>query len=156
MEREFGIAKGFPGALPHLTVHLASAYDMDGTRGVVAECANRRKPFEAETSGLGVFSGELPILYIPVIRTGALDELHAELYRTLAPHCTEHFPYYAPNRWMPHVTIGQLNITPEVLSALLGWLSHQSLSWTLRLATLAIGENTDTGVELFGTFPLRG
>ena len=156
MEREFGVAKGYPGALPHLTVHLASAYDLEATRSVVEEIANRQAPFEVETSGLGVFTGELPILYIPVIRTRTLDKLHARFYLSLAPHCSEHERYYAPERWMPHVTIGQLNIAPEILPSLLGWLSHQPLSWTLQAATLAIGENDDFGVELSGTFPLRG
>ena len=156
MEREFGVAKGFPGALPHLTVHLAGAYEMEATRMVVDAFSKRQAPFEAETSGLGVFTGELPIVYIPVIRTHELDAAHAALYRAMAGHCSEDFPYYAPNRWMPHITIGQVNIRPEVLAPLLGWLSHQPLAWTLRLATLAIGENDDFGVELSGTFPLRG
>jgi len=156
MEREFGVPKGYPGALPHFTVHLAAAYDLEATHSLVEEIANTRAPFAVTTTGLGVFTGELPILYIPVIRTRTLDELHLRLHRSLAPHCSGHVPYYAPESWMPHVSIGQVNITPAVLPPLLAWLSQQPLSWEMAAATLAIGENTDTGIELFGTFPLRG
>ncbi|MEP6870309.1 MAG: 2'-5' RNA ligase family protein [Anaerolineaceae bacterium] len=156
MEREFGVAKGYPGALPHLTVHLAAAYDLTATQTVVEELANDCAPFDVTTAGLGVFTDELPILYIPVTRTRILDDLHLRLYRSLAPHCSGHVPYYAPEKWMPHVSIGQVNISPDVLPSLLAWLSHQPLSWEMSAATLAIGENSDTGIELFGTFPLRG
>ncbi len=156
MEREFGIAKGFPGALPHLTIHLAGSYDLEATRPVVEELATSHGPFEVETTGLGVFTGETPILYVPVIRTRALDKLHGELYSLLAPHCGEHVPYYAPRSWMPHITIGHANITPEVLPALLAWLSRQPLSWQGHATTIAIGENTATSVELLGVYPFGG
>ena len=137
-------------------MHLAAAYDLEATDAVVEELANTRAPLDVTTAGLGVFSGEQPIIYIPVIRTRALDDLHLRLYRSLAPHCRDHVAYYAPERWMPHISIGQVNITPDVLPSLLAWLSHQPLSWEMSAATLAIGENSDTGIELFGTFPLRG
>ena len=129
MEREFGVAKGYPGAMPHFTIHLAAEYNLDATRVIVGQVARAQRPFTVPTSGLGVFTGEMPILYIPVIRTRTLDELHSRLYQELAP---------------------------QVLPALLEWLAHQPLSWQLEAATLAIGGETDISVELFGTFPFLG
>ena len=156
MEREFGVAKGYPGALPHFTLHLADRYDLEATQAVVEEIANARAPFDVTTTGLGVFTGDLPIVYIPVTRTRTLDDLHLRLYRSLAPHCNGHVPYYAPEKWMPHISLGQVNITSDALPPVLTWLSHEPLSWEMSAAKLAIGENSDTGIELFATFPLRG
>ena len=156
MEREFGVARGYPGAMPHFTIHLAAEYGLDATRAIVGEVARTQRPFAVPTSGLGVFTGEMPILYIPVIRTRTLDDLHSRLYQELAPHCSGHFPYYSPESWMPHITIGQVNLAPQVLPALLEWLAHQPLSWQLEAATLAIAGDTGISVELFGTFPLLG
>ncbi|MEP7216108.1 MAG: 2'-5' RNA ligase family protein [Anaerolineaceae bacterium] len=156
IEREFDVAKGYPGALPHFTLHLANSYDLEATQAELEDIANARAPFDVTTTGLGVFTGELPIVYIPVIRTRTLDDLHLRLYRSLGPHCSGHVPYYAPASWMPHISIGQVNIAPHMLSSLLAWLSHQPLSWEMSAATLAIGENSASGIELLGTFPLRG
>lgn len=156
MEREFAIAKGDPGALPHFTVHLAGAYDLEPTRAIVEDVARTRAPFIVPTTGFGVFTGERPILYMPVVRTRVLDDIHAHLYRSLTGHCSEPEPYYAPERWMPHITVGQTDPTPEVLPALLAWLAHQPLSWEVHAAALAIGGETESSVELLGTYPLRG
>lgn len=154
MEREFGVPKGFPGALPHLTAHLAGGYILEAVRAVIEATVATKAPFTVPTAGLGVFTGELPILYIPVIRTPMLSALHAHLHISLAAHCVEPEPYYAPERWMPHITVGQVDLNSEIFPSLLHWLAQQPLSWDIHVPSLAIGENTETGVALFATFPL--
>ena len=65
---------------------LSGAYDLEPTGAIVEDVARTRAPFIVPTTGFGVFTGELPILYIPVVRTRVLDDLHAHLYRLLTGH----------------------------------------------------------------------
>jgi 2'-5' RNA ligase len=156
VEREFGIAVGFPGALPHISFHIASAYDMDTASSVLASIAWAQREFVVETSGIGVFTGPERTIYIPVGRSAELASLHTLICERLRRAGMETIGYYLQERWLPHITIAQQNVLPAVMPALLGWLSEQDFSWRLPITNLAIAEPTDDGATVFGQWRFRG
>lgn len=157
MERRFGVTRGFPGAIPHVTFHL-STHDVEpGAAGVIERVAAATPPFILFSSGLGLFGGPAPILFVNVARAPAAAALAAhldtELTRAGFPGTD---PYYTPNRWIPHITIAQQNLQGADLGALLGWLAGQPLSWELPVTSLSIARETPTSAEILATFPLAG
>ena len=156
MEREFGVPRGYPGALPHFTLHLAAAYDPVPTARAVSALAAAQAPFEVRTTGFGMFSGDAPVIHLQVVRGPSLGELHRALWTSLAGHTRDPVPYYSPDRWMPHITLGYSNIASALYPALLPWLAAQNLSWEFTATTLALGEDTPSGMNLTATFPLLG
>lgn len=154
MERAFGIPAGYPGAMPHVTFHLAGGYDPAPTLAAVAEIAAAQPPFQLRTTGLGVFTGAAPVIHIPVVRNEDADRLHRRLYEALAPFCQEHAAYYSPTHWMPHITLGYKNVPQEAHAQVLPWLAAQDLAWVIHVTTLAVGQDTPTGVEITASFPL--
>ena len=156
MDREFGVARGYPGAIPHFSYHLAEEYDLEIAEKVVAAVALAERPFEVETSGFGVFTGPAPVVYIPVARSPELAALHAMVCDRMRRAGIETVPYYLPERALPHITIAQQNVPAEVLPALLGWLARQDLSWRLPATNLAIADQTPGGSVVFRRFPLCG
>ena len=156
MEREFGIPRGYPGALPHLTLHLADGYDQPPTTRALEAIAASQPPFEARTTGLGVFTGSVPVVHLPVVRSPILSALHERLHVNLGPHCQEPVAYYAPDQWMPHITLGQSNVPAETYASLLPWLARQDLAWSITAKTLALAEDTPAGVNVIATVALKG
>ena len=156
MEREFGVRRGYPGAIPHFSYHLAEEYDLGIAETVVAALALAERPFEVETSGFGVFTGAAPVVYVPVARSPELAALHATICDRMRRAGIETVGYYLPERALPHITIAQQNVPAEALPALLGWLARQDLSWRLPATNLAIADQTADGAVVFRRFPLRG
>jgi len=151
MTREFGMARGYPGALPHFTYHLAETYDMPRAASTLAAIARETRPFEVETSGIGVFTGVQPVVYIPVARAPALAALHARVCEELRRAGMETDPYYLPERALPHITIAQQNLPPEP-GPLFSWLTRQDFSWRVPVTNLALADQTPIAAVVFERF----
>ena len=57
---------------PHLTYLLMSTRRLADLKDMLQEVAATTPPFSAFTTGLGVFPGENPVIYIPVLRSNEL------------------------------------------------------------------------------------
>jgi 2'-5' RNA ligase len=156
MEREFGAAAGFPGALPHFSYHIAETYDLAAAAAVVAGIAAAQPAVVVETSGFGVFTGAERTIYIPVARNAELASLHGRVCERMRAAGMETAGYYLPERWLPHITIAQQNVPASALPRLLAWLSEQDFSWRLPVTNLAIAEQTPDGATVFERYALGG
>jgi len=153
MAREFGVPRGYPGAIPHLSFHIG-AHDVDsGADAVVERVARETEPFTVYSAGLGVFPG--PVVHLTVARSPAAAALAVRLERDLAAAgfpSTD--PYFTPERWMPHITLAHRNLEGVELGALLAWLVVQDVTWQIPLDSLSVARETETGAEILATFPL--
>jgi 2'-5' RNA ligase len=157
IERDFEVPRGYPGAIPHVTFHLGS-HDIDaGADEVIRRVAARTAPFTVHSAGLGVFSGSPPVVHIMVARSPAAAALAQSLETELAAAgypATD--PYFAPDKWMPHITMANRNLEGIDLGPLLAWLAGQDLTWAIPLASISIARETEFSAEILGTFPLGG
>lgn len=154
MEREFGVPRGYPGAVPHISFHLGS-HDVEApAEAIVRRVAGETPPFTVYSAGLGVFGGAVPVLYLTVGRSPDASKLASVLTERLAAvgfPSTE--PYFTADRWVPHITIAHKNLEGVELGPLLGWLVEQPLAWEIPLRSISIARETDTGAEILATFP---
>lgn len=157
MSRDFAVPRGYPGATPHITFHLGN-HDIDAGAGKVVETVARRTaPLVITTSGPGIFGGAPPVLYLAVARTAAVAALAADLTESLAAAgFPSSDPYFAPEKWIPHITIAHRNLAGIELGRLLAWLVAQPLAWEIPLASLSIARETELSAEILATFPLGG
>lgn len=158
MSSRFGVTRGFPGGVPHVTFHISEHDTEPGAAPVVERVAGTTPPFRLFSAGLGAFAGPNgPILHISVARAPAAAALAERLERELAAAGfpgTD--PYYTPRRWIPHITIAQQNLAAADLPALLAWLVEQPLAMEFAVDRLSIARETPTGVEILAAFPLGG
>jgi 2'-5' RNA ligase len=154
MEREFGVPRGYPGALPHFSYHLAESYHLERAAGVVRDLAAATPEFTVETSGFGVFTGLEPVFYIPVARGPALAALHASICERMRGAGMETNPYYLPERALPHITVAQQNIPAGAVAPLLEWLARQDFSWEVPVTNLALANQTPDSAVIYERFPL--
>ena len=138
MNRQFGVGSPEATAVPHFSYHVAPTYDIEKLKAVLAETAVSTPPFTVKTTGIGIFPGELPVLYIPVARSPKLQALHTALWPKLQAVAQESLDYYNPTNWFPHITLGHNDITPAQLGPIVTWLNRQSLAWDVQVSNLTL------------------
>ncbi|NJR64580.1 MAG: 2'-5' RNA ligase family protein [Leptolyngbyaceae cyanobacterium CRU_2_3] len=130
---------------PHISYQVAEQYDITALRSVMFQLANNCTSFQVLTTGLGFFTGAQPIIYIPVVRSRILSDLHQQIWEAIAPLSSGMSSHYEPDRWIPHITLIYEHLTPTQLSDLAHWLGDRCFNWTITLNNLSLLQND--GVE---------
>lgn len=158
LARDFGVRRAAELVpFPHLTYQVADDYDFTRLDAVLRALAPALAPVTVRTSGLGIFAGPSPVLYLAVVRTPALDALHRAVWDAIGGAGAGLSPYYTPgDAWMPHLTLAQFDLTPESLAAIVARLAFRSLAWDVRLESLCVARcDRDEGpCDLWRRYPL--
>lgn len=123
---------------PHFSWQLAESFNQSELPARMAEWAAAQQAFRIQTNGLGIFPGREPVLYLPVIRTRALNDLHAQLWQRFKELRSGEAAYYAPELWMPHITLAMGDLSVERLVCAVQLLARQSYEWTVEIDNLAV------------------
>jgi 2'-5' RNA ligase len=146
LEQKFGVRGMFVMQYPHFSYQVAEAYDELACESRLKELAARTRPFRVRTAGLGVFTVASPVLYVPLVRTPQLSELHRDIWDGVGhPTLSPVTHYYHPDEWAPHVTLAQGDIDPDRLAEIVRLLSRRNFHWEITVSNLAI--IYDTGRE---------
>ena len=157
LKSEFGLEGVFISPTPHLSYQTAGDFDLEMLARVVGDVAGNARPLKVQTAGLGVFTGPRPTLYIPVVRTPELTKLQLALWSAGAMATDKPSPEYHPARWMPHITLAQGDLTPEVLPQVVAHLNRTELTWQMGIDNLAIVRGKgDKPQEILARFALQG
>lgn len=156
MEREFGVPGGFPGGVPHLSYHLGNYDKHSPAFEAIERLARAVPPFRVRAGGIGIFTGAVPILYLPIVRSPELAATHAAVTDALRKAGIErNHPYYEPAVWQPHVTLAQQNLAPEALPGVVAWLAERSgLAWEIAITNLALAVETPDSATILARYPL--
>lgn len=163
LEREFNLPGRYVRPWAHVSYHVAGDYEIDRLEPVLAALAERIAPFELLTTGLGLFTGRVPILMIPCVRTPELQAVHDAVWRELGPDgphadiASKPSDLYPAGRWMPHLSVamGEADAakTGEIVGCLAG---REPFAWRIPIDNLVLIYNPGTGHEVRLRFPLRG
>lgn len=156
LETEFGLDDVQATPDPHITYQLAGVRKLSMLKSVLREVARTTAPFEVHTTGLGVFPGPNPVIYIPVLRTDALNQLHQRVIRATAPLCLRTDKFSGPECWLPHISLALHDTTPELLGPVLQYLNKQTFNLKLTLDNLAILRQEGDMFLCEETFPFEG
>ena len=137
LETKFGLDDVQATPDPHLTYLLISTRRLVDLKELLQEVASTTQPFSAYTSGLGVFPGENPVIYVPVLRSNNLNELHQRVLDVTAPLCRAP-SYYCPDRWLPHLSLALHDTTPDLLGPVLRHLNAETYNLHLNVNNIAI------------------
>ncbi len=138
LEKEFGLTDVQATPEPHLTYQIVEPADLDQLKEALREIAATTAPFVAHTTGLGMFPGDSPVIYIPVLRSDPLNELHHRVFDIAGPLCSRTDKFSAPDLWLPHVSLALHDTTPELLGPVLQFLNNQTFNLELAINNLAI------------------
>lgn len=138
LEAEFGLDDVQATPDPHLTYQLAGVRKLSSLKQVLRDVARTTRPFTAFTTGLGLFPGPSPVIYIPVLRSDALNHLHQRILRATAPLCLRTDKFSGPDCWLPHISLALHDTTPELLGPVLQYLNNQTYNLKLTINNIAI------------------
>lgn len=138
LEEKFGLNDVQATLDPHLTFQLAGVKKRSSLKKVLAGVAATTAPFAAFTTGLGVFPGARPVIYIPVLRSDALNALHRRVLAATAPLCLRTDPFSTPDKWLPHISLALHDTTPDLLGPVLGYLNQETYNLQLLVDNIAI------------------
>lgn len=146
LERRFQLrgVRAFP--YPHISFNILDEYETEQVETKLRKISAPIRPFAVETAGLGFFLHPEPVLYIPVVRSPALNAVHQKLWRAFPPK-TAGISLYSPEKWVPHITLAVDDLTREVMPEMLRFLSDIDFHWSIRLEGLTFAVKTDGGYE---------
>jgi 2'-5' RNA ligase len=124
---------------PHLTWLVADDFDLPALKAALMEFAAGRRLYPAQASGLGLFTGDQPVVYIPVLKTPRLSNTHRHLWGKVFPLACNPSTLYAPPAWTPHITLAYGNLRPDDLACAVQRLAYQPIHLEFKIDHIALG-----------------
>jgi 2'-5' RNA ligase len=144
LEVECGLTGIKATPIPHFSWHVARDYDFSRLKPELDRISRNAKPFTVRTTGLGLFARESPVLYIPLVRDPLLSEFHQVIWKTVIGLSDAPSPHYAPDAWMPHITLAYGDLSRYSLSCAVQKLAFQADNWKIKIDNLAVVYQLDS------------
>lgn len=138
LEEKFGLDDVQATPEPHLTYQLAGVHQLSALKDVLADVAHTSEAFPGFTTGLGVFPGQQPVIYIPVLRSNELNALHERIIKATKPLCLRTDKFSEPDCWLPHISLALHDTTPDLLGPVLRYLNEETYNLKLEINNIAI------------------
>jgi len=116
LENSCGLSGISMTPLPHFSWQAAVDYDASSAQAALKELAEKIGPFNTRTAGLGMFTGQAPVLYLTVVKNERLFKIHKMIWDTLEPFSSNISNFYSTELWIPHITIAYKDLNPTNFS----------------------------------------
>lgn len=124
--------------IPHFTWMLSEEMDIDQVRPLIDRIAKENESISIQTFGLGIFTGQEPVLYLPIVKSLTLLQLHQEIWEQVRPFASKVQQYYAPSHWIPHITLALKDLTQETLNCAMSEIAFRTIELSCRAEELAL------------------
>ena len=138
LETNFGLTGIKVTPYPHFSWQVAEDYEWDVIAEKMKEISENTTPFIVRTAGLGIFSGESPIIFIAVVKDLNLIKHHTDIFNTVEPVAKGIVPYYHPNVWVPHISLAYSDVIENNIGVIMRFLSFRHFNWEIEIDNLAL------------------
>ena len=142
--------------IPHFTLVGAESFDLTKIQSGLQRVCLKIPPFNVETAGLGIFTGESPVIYLSVVKSLNLMNFHQQICQDIWNCENQPNSLYSPEAWVPHITLALLDVTVEKISGAISDLAFRNLSRTIFVDRLAIIYHESDKIGIHSIFPLEG
>jgi 2'-5' RNA ligase len=131
--------------LPHFSYQVVEAYNQPQLEQILQEIAHKAQPFMVHTTGLGMFTGKVPVIYLPLVKNDSLFHLHKLIWEQTKDVARGISPFYAPDLWIPHITLGYGDVTNFNLGCAIDTLAFQDFDWIINIDNITfIGQSDES------------
>ena len=134
--------------LPHFSWQGANDYQFPQVTNALQKLSREISPFVVKTAGLGIFTSENPILYLSLVKTQQMIEAHKKIWDAVEFNADQLIKYYAPDSWMPHITLAYHDLNRNNLPCAFSELSFQPFNLEISVNNLAVIYQIDHQVGL--------
>ena len=93
------------GYRPHVSLGVCSRIDSSAFEAELSIFAENVAPFPLTLSNVGVFPGAEAVVFLGVIVTERLLDVHAAFHKIFKKYVGEQSEHYAVGKWVPHCTL---------------------------------------------------
>ncbi len=129
LESTFGIRGVKITADPHITWVICEVSKVMQLKSYLSKVASKTCPIKVKTTGLGIFPGAHPVIFVPVIRADGFNLIHAELFNGIRPFSKESVTFYNPDQWVPHISLALRDTTAKLLPQIVSHLNCKRNHW---------------------------
>lgn len=123
---------------PHFTWFVADELDLTKAKSILLEISKATERFTTYTSGFGLFSGRRPVMYLPVVKSQEMLDVHNRVWQEFQS-CTDcPYEYYSPVYWLPHITVAINDLDSENLACALKLISFEPFNLKISIENLII------------------
>jgi hypothetical protein len=138
LARELAVSGVYVPSYPHVSYQVARRYDVKSLEHILRRFAAGKTSFQVQASGLDIFTGPHPVLYIPVVRSPELTQFHEALWQEISSTGSGIEDYYRPAHWVPHITIGIGDMKKDNLSPIIRLLAERNFNWEMTVDNIAL------------------
>jgi 2'-5' RNA ligase len=138
LKKDFELEGVYKTPYPHFSYQIAADYDFPKLESLLKKYVSKSEKFNVHASGLGLFTGDQPVLYIPVARSLHLARFQESLWKKIAPTGEGIPAYYEPQFWLPHITLAQLDIDEINLPKMIAKLCNRRFELDIEVNNLAV------------------
>lgn len=138
LELDFGLTAVQSALAPHFSWHVAESYPYTDLKRVLTPIKNNVTPFAIKTGGLGMFLNPEPVLFIQIIVTQFLLDLHEKIFQAAEPLSTGSMAYYQPGLWTPHITLAYQDLKENQMGDILTALQGEDFDRWIQIDNFAI------------------
>lgn len=154
LEHSCGVRGAQVTPYPHFSWQIGEKYDHSRLEETLRNWASRMRPLRVISTGLGLFSGMQPAIYIPIVKTAELNAFHQSLWQAMEGCGTGISEYYSPLNWVPHITLAMADVTPINLGKVMNRLAFEHYNWAWEVDNLAFVQQSANTAEVLFTIPI--
>lgn len=156
LEKGLGIKGVHKVPFPHITWLGCEMLDTPRLVEILGDCCLRKAPIQTRSSSLGLFFKPSPVLHLAVVRSPEVDAFHRRLWEMVEPCAAEMHALYRPDLWVPHITLAQGDLRPELVPEAMALLSDIDIPLEFTFKNLTLFQWIGPRFEPIERFPLMG
>ena len=139
MEERFDSRFAQTALVPHFTWQLAmDDYVLDDLTPQLDAFCKTLKPFKIHVQGARLFPGSLPTIYLHIIKSKGLKDLHQCLWEKFNLFAQGSNELYHSDTWVPHITIVHKDMAQKHVQNALALLNEHQIDWRFEVDNLLI------------------
>lgn len=141
---------------PNLGFQGGSCLNLGSLKDELSSLCTKIPPFEITVNGFGFFESPSKVVYLKVMKTNELIEIHKKVNSTLAKCCENLFDFYTPENWIPHITLAMDDLSETSFESFKNRYKGYSPSFRQTISNLALVEFKNNGrVELLCSYDIK-
>lgn len=125
---------------PHVTWFVAEEINLEKAEPSLQQVSEQSEPFKLHTFGVGIFTGESPVLYLPMVKSLEMIDLHCKIWKHISPYSKERKSYYLPKFWVPHITLALRDLNRENLDCAVNAICFEPIELYITIDNLVTAE----------------
>ena len=153
---ECGLEEIYTLPTPHFSWLVAEEMDLKQAKSTIASMISTVPEIKTYTFGLGIFSGILPVLFLPMVKTMEMINLHQNIWEQVGPFCRQLKTYYSPSFWMPHITLALKDLDKDKLACAVSAFAFEQIELSVSMESIALAESEDKKIgKILERFPVN-